>query len=63
MAYEALRDYADRSIECRFVSNIDPTDVYEKVLAHAPVCSRGSSRCRLWPVSVRVKQFPYAIPL
>jgi glucose-6-phosphate isomerase len=30
MAYEALRDYADRSIECRFVSNIDPTDVYEK---------------------------------
>lgn len=31
MAYEALRDYADRGIECRFVSNIDPTDVYEKV--------------------------------
>ncbi len=30
MAYEALRDYADRSIECRFISNIDPTDVYEK---------------------------------
>lgn len=30
MAYEALRDYADRDIECRFVSNIDPTDVWEK---------------------------------
>ncbi|MGN6331969.1 MAG: glucose-6-phosphate isomerase [Motilibacteraceae bacterium] len=30
MAYEALRDYADRGIECRFVSNIDPTDVWEK---------------------------------
>ncbi|WP_435299229.1 glucose-6-phosphate isomerase [Timonella sp. A28] len=30
MAYEALRDYADRNIECRFVSNIDPTDVFEK---------------------------------
>ena len=29
MAYEALRDYADRGIECRFVSNIDPTDVFE----------------------------------
>lgn len=31
MAYEALRAYADRGIECRFVSNIDPTDVFEKV--------------------------------
>lgn len=31
MAYEALRDYADRGIECRFVSNVDPTDVFEKV--------------------------------
>ncbi|MGD9527541.1 glucose-6-phosphate isomerase [Pseudonocardia sp.] len=29
MAYEALRDYADRAIECRFVSNIDPTDITE----------------------------------
>ncbi|MDN5760144.1 MAG: glucose-6-phosphate isomerase [Tomitella sp.] len=29
MAYEALRAYADRSIEMRFVSNIDPTDVVE----------------------------------
>ena len=30
MVYAALADYADRSIECRFVSNIDPTDVWEK---------------------------------
>jgi glucose-6-phosphate isomerase len=29
MAYEALRDYADRSLELRFVSNIDPTDIAE----------------------------------
>ncbi|GAA0457995.1 glucose-6-phosphate isomerase [Actinoplanes capillaceus] len=30
MAYEALKDYAQRDIECRFVSNIDPTDLFEK---------------------------------
>jgi len=30
MVYAALADYADRSIDCRFVSNIDPTDVWEK---------------------------------
>ena len=30
MAYEALKAYADAEIECRFVSNIDPTDLYEK---------------------------------
>ena len=30
MAHEALRDYADPDIECRFVSNIDPVDLYEK---------------------------------
>ncbi|NYI07189.1 glucose-6-phosphate isomerase [Allostreptomyces psammosilenae] len=30
MAYEALKDYSDRGIQCRFVSNIDPTDVWEK---------------------------------
>jgi glucose-6-phosphate isomerase len=29
MAYEALRAYADRSIQFRFVSNIDPTDIAE----------------------------------
>ncbi len=30
MAYEALRDYAIPDIECRFVSNIDPIDLYSK---------------------------------
>ncbi len=30
MAYEALLDYADPDIECRFVSNIDPVDLYNK---------------------------------
>ena len=30
MAYEALRPYAQPGLECRFVSNIDPTDVGEK---------------------------------
>ncbi|MFI5493794.1 glucose-6-phosphate isomerase [Actinoplanes sp. NPDC051859] len=30
MAYEALKAYADPGIECRFVSNIDPTDLHEK---------------------------------
>jgi glucose-6-phosphate isomerase len=30
MAYEALKAYADPQIECRFISNIDPTDLYEK---------------------------------
>jgi glucose-6-phosphate isomerase len=30
MAYEALRDYATPDIECRFVSNIDPVDLFNK---------------------------------
>jgi glucose-6-phosphate isomerase len=30
MAHEALRDYASPDIECRFVSNIDPVDLYAK---------------------------------
>ncbi|MEV6632843.1 glucose-6-phosphate isomerase [Actinoplanes sp. NPDC051470] len=30
MAYEALRAYATPEIECRFISNIDPTDLYAK---------------------------------
>ncbi len=30
MAYEALRDYADPAIGCRFVSNVDPVDLYAK---------------------------------
>jgi glucose-6-phosphate isomerase len=29
MAYQALRDYSDRSLTFRFVSNIDPTDLAE----------------------------------
>lgn len=29
MAYEALKYYSDRSIECRFVSNVDGTDFVE----------------------------------
>ena len=30
MAYEALRFYSDRSLACRFVSNVDGADFYEK---------------------------------
>jgi glucose-6-phosphate isomerase len=30
MAYEALADYASADIVCRFVSNIDPVDLYNK---------------------------------
>ncbi len=30
MAYEALKAYLDSDVTCRFVSNIDPTDVYEQ---------------------------------
>ncbi|MGW4948579.1 glucose-6-phosphate isomerase [Actinoplanes sp. NPDC004185] len=30
MAYEALKAYADAGLECRFISNIDPTDLYAK---------------------------------
>jgi glucose-6-phosphate isomerase len=29
MAYQALKDYASPEISCRFVSNIDPTDLWE----------------------------------
>ena len=31
MAYEALGDYADAGISCRFVSNIDPADILGKL--------------------------------
>lgn len=31
MVYEALLPYRRPGIECRFVSNIDPSDIYEKV--------------------------------
>nr|WP_239020466.1 glucose-6-phosphate isomerase [Nakamurella antarctica] len=30
MAFEALRDYSDRGVDFRFISNIDPTDGFEK---------------------------------
>jgi glucose-6-phosphate isomerase len=29
MAYEALLDYSDRGLECRFVSNVDGSDIWE----------------------------------
>ncbi|WP_028263656.1 glucose-6-phosphate isomerase [Atopobium fossor] len=32
MMYEALKPYADAGISCRFVSNIDPTDLAEKTV-------------------------------
>ncbi len=31
MAYEALKPYADAGIDCRYISNIDPNDMAEKV--------------------------------
>ncbi|MDQ6920667.1 MAG: glucose-6-phosphate isomerase [Candidatus Dormibacteraeota bacterium] len=31
MAYEALKDYSDRSIRCNYVSNVDPTQLWETV--------------------------------
>ncbi len=30
MVYEALKPYVKPGLQCRFVSNIDPTDIYEK---------------------------------
>jgi glucose-6-phosphate isomerase len=30
MVYEALKPYVQEGLECRFVSNIDPSDIYEK---------------------------------
>ena len=32
MVYEALKPYKQDGLECRFVSNIDPSDVYEKTV-------------------------------
>ncbi len=32
MVYEALKPYKQAGLDCRFVSNIDPTDVYEKTV-------------------------------
>jgi len=36
MVYEALKPYVQAGIECRFVSNIDPNDVYEKTAGLDP---------------------------
>ena len=36
MAYEALSDYAAPDVECRFVSNIDPVDLYNKTVGLDP---------------------------
>jgi len=32
MVYEALKPYVQAGLECRFVSNIDPSDIYEKTV-------------------------------
>ena len=46
MAYQALRDYSDRSLTFRFVSNVDPADVHEALAGLDPattlfiVCSK-----------------------
>jgi glucose-6-phosphate isomerase len=31
MAYEALLDFSDRDLECRFVSNVDGSDIWEAI--------------------------------
>jgi glucose-6-phosphate isomerase len=36
MVYEALKPYVQAGLEVRFVSNIDPTDVYEKTVGLDP---------------------------
>ena len=36
MVYEALKPYVQAGLECRFVSNIDPVDVYEKTAGLDP---------------------------
>ncbi|GAA2160499.1 glucose-6-phosphate isomerase [Actinomadura napierensis] len=36
MAYEALHDYVDAGISCRFVSNIDPADIVGKLAGLDP---------------------------
>ena len=36
MAYEALRHYSDRALTCRFVSNVDSTDLVEATLGLDP---------------------------
>ena len=47
MAYEALEAYLDtRRRRCRFVSNIDPTDVYDEARTTSTRPRRCSSSCR-----------------
>ncbi|MFB2583701.1 glucose-6-phosphate isomerase [Herbiconiux liukaitaii] len=36
MVYEALKPYIQAGLECRFVSNIDPSDIYEKTAGLDP---------------------------
>ncbi|GAA2248617.1 glucose-6-phosphate isomerase [Herbiconiux moechotypicola] len=36
MVYEALKPYVQAGLECRFVSNIDPSDIYEKTAGLDP---------------------------
>jgi glucose-6-phosphate isomerase len=36
MVHEALKPYVQAGLECRFVSNIDPNDVYEKTVGLDP---------------------------
>ncbi|NLT29949.1 MAG: glucose-6-phosphate isomerase [Propionibacterium sp.] len=36
MVYEALKPYGQLGLECRFISNIDPTDVFEKTFGLDP---------------------------
>ncbi len=36
MAYEALHDFADAGVSCRFVSNIDPADIVGKLAGLDP---------------------------
>lgn len=36
MAYEALKPYVQDGLECRFISNIDPTDAHEKLAGLDP---------------------------
>jgi glucose-6-phosphate isomerase len=36
MVYEALKPYVQAGLECRFVSNIDPSDIYEKTTGLDP---------------------------
>jgi glucose-6-phosphate isomerase len=36
MAYEALKPYVDPQLECRFISNIDPTDCAQKLMGLDP---------------------------